>query len=275
MNVIHLRPLPSTWNENEGDAVNRRLTRREFLTAGAAALLAPSLPGCGGGQGVDPAPIRIRLTARPGIPALAPGVGESALELGGGRDGILYVPATYAPESPAPLFIALHGAGGRGSDWSGFYTAAENRGMILLAPDSRGITWDLVRGSFGPDVEFLDRALAHTFERCRVDPDRIALAGFSDGASYALSLGVSNGDLLTHLVAFSPGFFFESAPLIERPRVFISHGTDDPVLSITNTRDRIVPALRSVGYEVTFLEFAGGHGVPAEVGSAALDWFAG
>ncbi len=30
--------------------------------------------------------------------------------------------------------------------------------------------------------------------------------GFSDGASYALSLGVPNGDLFTHIVAFSPGF---------------------------------------------------------------------
>ena len=30
-----------------------------------------------------------------------------------------------------------------------------------------------------------------------VDPARIAVAGFSDGASYALSLGLTNGTLLT------------------------------------------------------------------------------
>ena len=31
-------------------------------------------------------------------------------------------------------------------------------------------------------------------------------SGFSDGASYALSLGAANGDLFTHIAAFSPGF---------------------------------------------------------------------
>ena len=36
------------------------------------------------------------------------------------------------------------------------------------------------------DVWFIDAALAWTFERCFVDAVRIALAGFSDGASYAL-----------------------------------------------------------------------------------------
>jgi len=30
--------------------------------------------------------------------------------------------------------------------------------------------------------------------------------GFSDGASYALSVGITNGDLFTHVIAFSPGF---------------------------------------------------------------------
>src|SRR3712207_7974813 len=51
-------------------------------------------------------------------------------------------------------------------------------------------------------------------------------AGFSDGASYALSLGIPNGDLFTHLVAFSPGF---AAPDGQRghPRVFVGHGVDD------------------------------------------------
>lgn len=200
-------------------------------------------------------------------------IGLSRLELGEGRDGLLYVPESNADSRPAPLFVALHGAGGSGSFWSGYFPRAQNRSMILLAPDSRSRTWDLMRSEVGPDVAFLNRALQHTFERCQIDPTRIALAGFSDGASYALSLGVSNGDLFTHLVAFSPGFLRAPSPLVGSPRIFVSHGTDDTVLLASQTRYSIVPALRRAGYDVTYSEFDGGHQVPREISEAALDWF--
>ncbi len=236
-------------------------------------MLAPSILACGRGDPTTPHLADFGLTARPGIPTLVPGTGESTLGLGNGRDGILYVPASYVPATPAPLFVALHGAGGWGRDWRGFFSAAENRGVVLLAPDSRGSTWDLMLGSVGPDVTFLDRALLHTFERCRVDAARIALAGFSDGASYALSAGIPNGELFSHIVAFSPGFLSPGVASSKKPGIFVSHGAADPVLSFVRTRDQIVPALRDSGYEVTFREFDGGHGVPAEVGTAALDWF--
>ena len=145
--------------------------------------------------------------------------------------------------------------------------------MILLAPDSRSSTWDLVQGSFGPDVAFLDLALQYTFERCRIDPARLALGGFSDGASYALSLGLPNGDLFSHLVAYSPGFLVRSRPLAGTPRIFVSHGTNDTILPVSISRDTIVPALRDAGYDVTYQEFDGGHEVPAAISEAALDWF--
>jgi len=150
--------------------------------------------------------------------------------------------------------------------------AGFRRGMVLLIPDSRGNTWDVMLSGFGPDVAFIDRALRFTFDRCRIDPARVALGGFSDGASYALSLGVSNGDLFTHLVAYSPGFMHTENPIVGLPRVFVSHGTSDPILSVTASRDDIVPTLRGAGYDVTYTEFAGGHTVPAEISEAALDW---
>jgi hypothetical protein len=34
----------------------------------------------------------------------------------------------------------------------------------------------------------------------RIDPARLAFAGFSDGGSYALSLGVTNGDVASHVI---------------------------------------------------------------------------
>jgi phospholipase/carboxylesterase len=144
--------------------------------------------------------------------------------------------------------------------------------MILLSPASRGRTWDVILGGYGPDVEFIDRALAAAFERCAVDPARLAAAGFSDGASYALSIGITNGDLFQDVIAFSPGFM---APAGQRgrPRIFISHGTQDTVLPIDQTSRRIVPQLERAGYEVRYREFDGGHGVPPEIALDAVAWF--
>src|SRR4028118_2243854 len=78
--------------------------------------------------------------------------------------------------------------------------------MIVLAVESRSSTWDILMGRDDPDIAFIDRALAQTFNRYAIDPSKVAIAGFSDGASYALSVGLTNGDLFTHVIAFSPGF---------------------------------------------------------------------
>ena len=60
---------------------------------------------------------------------------------------------------------------------------AEEAGLIVLAPDSRGPTWDIVSGAFGPDVQYLDRSLDLVFARYAIAPSRVAVEGFSDGAS--------------------------------------------------------------------------------------------
>jgi phospholipase/carboxylesterase len=248
------------------------ISRRRFVRTGIGALAACAIPGCentpSGDTGFVP-----RLEARPGSPTIVPNPGANPLGLGEGRDGVLYMPESYSAEASAPLFVALHGAGGQGSDWASYYFQAEDRGMILLAPDSRSSTWDLIRAGFGPDVAFIDLALRHTFERCNIDPERIALAGFSDGASYALSLGLSNGDLFSHLVAYSPGFMSVSGQPVGEPRIFVSHGNGDTILPVSGTRDGIVPQLRRSGYSVTYEEFEGGHEVDLGVTNLSLDWF--
>ena len=256
------------------------MSRRHFVRTGAGALAAPLILGCGnsstGPGSDDPLPVPdSRLTARPGLPTTTPDLGSGQLGLGDPRDGWLYVPTTYTPDTPLPLFVALHGYGGGGHQWASYDGRAEARGMIVLAPDSRAVTWDVALGGFGPDVAFLDEALQYTFERCWVDPTRIALGGFSDGASYALSLGVSNGDLFSHLIAYSPGFYLPSAPIVGRPPVFVSHGTEDQIVSVTTSRDDIVPRLRASGYDVVYEEFIGGHEVPPAITEGALNWFLG
>ncbi len=167
----------------------------------------------------------------------------------------------------------LHGAGGtarHGLDL--LLPFAEEAGLILLAPDSRGRTWDVILGGYGADIAFIDRALAQTFDRYAVDPERLAVGGFSDGASYALSVGITNGDLFPHIIAFSPGFMVPGGQE-GVPRIFISHGTRDEVLPIDVCSRRIVPQLQRAGYDVRYREFDGPHTVPPEMTREAMDWF--
>jgi phospholipase/carboxylesterase len=219
-------------------------------------------------------PVGARLSARPGTPSAAVTPGEQSLSLGDGRDGLLYVPASYAAAKPAGLVLMLHGATGsaRGA-LRPFRELADDAGLVLLAPESRGTTWDAIRADYGPDIAFIDRALAWVFQRVAVDPDRLTIEGFSDGATYALGVGLTNGDLFPRVIAFSPGFILPVEPHA-RPHVFISHGTRDQILPIEQCSRRIVPQLERSRYDVEYREFDGPHTVPPEIAKDAIAWMA-
>jgi phospholipase/carboxylesterase len=153
-----------------------------------------------------------------------------------------------------------------------FVETAEARGYLVLAPESRGRTWDVILGGYGADVAFIDQALARIFEQHPVDPERIAVAGFSDGASYALSIGIINGALFSDILAFSPGFMAPTHQA-DSPRIFISHGVHDGVLPIDACSRRLAPKLRQAGYDLDYREFDGGHEVPPEMVTAAMARF--
>ena len=128
--------------------------------------------------------------------------------------------------------------------------------LVLL----HGATQDSTLWSRGPLEKIFD------------NPARIALGGFSDGASYALSLGISNGDLFSALIAFSPGYI---APARRKgtPRIFVAHGTQDQILPIEQTSRTIVPELKEARFDVHYEEFDGPHTVTVSEVTAAMRWF--
>jgi len=187
------------------------------------------------------------------------------------RDGVLYLPPRYAPESPVPLVLLLHGAGGSGARVAQrFQRYADDLGIAFVAPDSTAISWDR-NDRLTSDVEFIDRALAVAFRRVTTMPDRLRIAGFSDGASYSLSVGLTNGDLFGRILALSPGFL-DSARERGKPEIYITHGTRDDILPIDTTSRRIVPTLQRAGYRVEYHEFDGRHETPPEITRPAFEW---
>lgn len=201
-------------------------------------------------------------------------VGIRKLGLQQERDAFVYVPKSYRPNHPAPFALLLHGAGG--SAEHGLFLLkylAESNNLLLLAPSSRNNTWDLIRdGVFGPDVLQILQALEIVSQTYAIDPHRTGIGGFSDGASYALTLGLINGDLFTHVLAFSPGYFY--APQMNgKPKIFVSHGVNDTVLLVEPCSRKIVPKLEREGYAVTYHEFSDGHSIPEKISVEALNWF--
>jgi phospholipase/carboxylesterase len=219
-----------------------------------------------------------RIIARRSPPATTRGVptaGLHTLDVEPTRTAFLFVPAAYRADRPAPLVVMLHGAGGNPRRVLNFVTAlADSMGVMLLAPQSAGMTWDVIRGRYGLDVAFIERALSRVFAQYAIDTTRLAIGGFSDGATYALSLGITNGDQFTHVIAFSPGFMVPAAQRGE-PRLFVSHGTQDQVLSIDACSRQIVRRVRDSGYDVVYREFDGGHTVPPSIAREAFAWLAG
>lgn len=229
------------------------VTRRTFLAAGGTAAALAF-----GQRTAASEPLRI---------------GAQPLKLGSDRDGVLFVPKGYTPEVPAPLVLMFHGAGGTGLGVGYTFSHADDLGVLVLAPDSRDeATWDFLVHGYGADVEFIGVALRDVYARGNVDRTRMAIAGHSDGASYALSLGLGTGDTFGRIMAFSPGVM-QPAEVHGKPKIFISHGLSDPIMPIDVTSRTFVPRLKRLGYDVTYREYQGRHGVTPAVVRQGFEWF--
>lgn len=226
-----------------------------------------------------------QITARPHAPD------EAGAKTTSGRHGLadvswadVYVPKDYDPTQPAPLAVLLHGSGDRGRTMiDAFQDQADKHGALLLAIDSQSYSWDImVKGAhlknttrvpdWGNDVDRIDDAIARMFELYAVDPKRIALVGFSDGAGYGLSLGANNAELFSSVMVFAPGLLTRVDGQA-RGRVFIAHGEQDRVLPVAPSRDIFAPALRQLGFGVSLRLFQGRHEMPEAVRAEAFNWW--
>jgi phospholipase/carboxylesterase len=173
--------------------------------------------------------------------SLRPGLSDLNFE--GGRSATIFLPPNCRDAVGMPLLCMLHGAAGVYPDTLPvLFELAKRESLIVIAPLSLRRTWDVLYGSYGEDVRFIEGLIGLMVRQHGVNSSRLALAGFSDGASYALTVGLKNGDVFSDIIAFSPGFFL-------------------PVTSARGIADR----LKGDGYHLKFEEFEGGHEVPGAI----------
>lgn len=206
--------------------------------------------------------------------------GTGVLAFGPGVDSRetfwVYVPENLAPETEAPLVVALHGGAGRGRGflWS-WLRDARSRGAILVAPTSLGGTWALQ----GDDIDspHLAQIVDFVRERWSVDPRRMLLTGMSDGGTFSYVSGLRAESPFTHLAPFSAAFhpmlgaFADGARLRGLP-VHVVHGRRDWMFPADMAR-MAHEWLAAAGARVTYREVADlSHTYAPEFNGAVLDW---
>jgi phospholipase/carboxylesterase len=245
----------------------KMLSSRSFVARGLGIALSLAvgpalfLSACSGGADAESTITQqepeTRLRSRPhgGASNCSPGV--HPLPLAPGRKALLHV-APLGRRPNRTLLLALHGAGSggaRGGLWI-FRQAWRVPGLVIAAPAAAGTT----RTLGASDIRFIDRTLQHAFARCPVNPHQVAVGGFSAGASLALWLGLTNGDLFSSVIALSPGGLLPQKR-VGKPEVFIAHGSQDDVIPISRGGGLVARRLQDEGYRVTYRRFDGGHRV--------------
>jgi phospholipase/carboxylesterase len=211
----------------------------------------------------------------------------------GAQRAALFTPDEIEPGRRYPLLAVLHGAGRREELLMKAYRdEAERRQALILIPRSHGMTWDLIEHAVArsgaapggvapsgrPDLDFLEYAYDLIFRRYPIDAERLALIGYSDGASYALSVGLSNPLLFRAVMGWAAGFVAiendAAEPGVPRPAVMLEYGTHDELFPFEQVAVPMREQLEAHGCAVTFRVDEGGRHWPSgEFQDEALDWF--
>ena len=189
--------------------------------------------------------------------------------------GELRIPGGTAGDR-LPAVILMHGSAGIGGNVQEWSLHLNEIGLATFVLDSfsgRGIA----RGANVPQmVRIIDayRALDLLAQHPRIDPDRIAVMGFSHGGAAALystmkrfarMYGPTDGRVFAAHIVFYPSCFtaWKEREDINDRAVRIFHGAADDQLPVTACREYITK-LRAAGKDVAITEYRGaGH---------AFDW---
>ncbi|HEX4997692.1 MAG TPA: prolyl oligopeptidase family serine peptidase [Terriglobia bacterium] len=199
----------------------------------------------------------------------------------------LFEPAGIEPQRRYPLVVWLHGAGGAGIDnlkqiegdqvpGTHIWTRKENQARypaFVVAPQSPG-AWGPDEGELSREallaVEIVE-ALKREFP---IDPDRVYVAGQSNGGFGVWSLITERPDLFAAAIPLCGGGDPKRAAALVHMPIWAFHGDRDDVIPVSYSRDMIA-AIRKAGGFPKYTEYKGvDHNVwtPAFREAGLVDW---
>jgi len=153
------------------------------------------------------------------------------------REFMVHLPPTYNPDVSMPLVLNLHAYTHTKLDHESMTqlsAKADQEGFIVVYPQAQGDPprWD---GQYADLTGQTDRAffhalLAHLRQYINIDPARIYVAGFSNGAEMAVALGCFMSDTFAAIASVAGKHVEHALCYLDRPvSILIIHGTADAI----------------------------------------------
>jgi polyhydroxybutyrate depolymerase len=164
----------------------------------------------------------------------------SILVHGQPRTFIVYSPDDRAGVASLPIFIVLHGGLGNGryaANQTGLMNYVDREKFIAVFPDGKDTHWNDGRSTTasGPDdVLFLRELIASVVQKSAGDPNRVFIAGISNGGMMAQRMACDASNAVTAIGAVAANM----------PADLVNHCQPSravPVVLFNGTSDRIMP----------------------------------
>lgn len=182
------------------------------------------------------------------------------------------------------VVVLLHGFGAPGNDLVGLaqeLARAAPQGTAFVMPEAphrvgNGGAWfkkpehvEEIRGA-------LHVLVTNVMKEARVEPGRVVLGGFSQGAMMAAEVALHARRPLGGVIMFSgkqvPGQDWSTlAPRITSTQFLITHGTADNIIPLS-AGVAVKTLLEGAGVPVTFVEFNGVHTIAPQARAAAVEF---
>lgn len=207
---------------------------------------------------------------------------------------LLYTAHVPAGDGPFPAIIALHGWGASAHDLLGLAPMLHGGRALVLCPQGPvavpfgggqyGYGWFPLRMGEPTDVAAFQHAsdllrdfVRQAVVRYPIEPEKIVLAGFSQGGMMAYDLGLREPARFAGLAALSSWFppqLAEDLPKLPEHEdfpVLVIHGTRDNRIEVERARESR-EALRPFGVSLTYREFDMGHEIRPDALKVVLQW---
>ncbi len=191
-----------------------------------------------------------------------------------------------------PLLLLLHGRGSNELDLLSF-TEAFTKEMVVVSPRApielgkdrySWYTLDRSTGELVYNAEELEWSCNDLIEfttsmidRYQANPEKVYVAGFSQGSILSLGLALRHPDIFKAGMCWSGQLYDEFKTNLtkfnpkEGPKLFVSHGNNDNVLPAKHVKAD-VEYLKSLGYQVTERYYDSGHTISQENYNDIVQW---
>jgi polyhydroxybutyrate depolymerase len=167
---------------------------------------------------------------------------DSFLVDGMQRSFILYVPASYAADTPAPLVLNLHGYGSNFLEqmfYGEFRPIADTAGFLIVhpngTPDQLGnLSWNNFGLSTVDDIGFLSQLIDSISSNYSIDANRVYSTGMSNGGFMSYDLACNLSGRIAAVASVTGSMILPNLATCNA-----THST--PVMQIHGTIDSTVP----------------------------------